>query len=104
MNIRLQIQLVLSLFCLPLLGDPFVEGHIIGQLGNQMFIVAAATSLAIDNGVVPLFPDFVKKTSEGIPYNYERIFFRVQTSPDTTNREYLYHEPFFHYKKIPYHR
>jgi hypothetical protein len=68
-----------------------------------MFIVAAATSLAIDNGVVPLFPDFVKKTSEGIPYNYERIFFRVQTSPDTTNREYLYHEPFFHYKKIPYH-
>jgi len=35
----------------------YVVGKLFGQLGNQMFQIAAATSLAIDHGAIATFPD-----------------------------------------------
>lgn len=95
--------LLLHLLVNDLNAESVVEGHLMNQLGNQMFIVAAATSLALDNGATPIFPDFLKKTDGGIPFNFQEMFFRVNTDvPDHPPTSSIYQEPFFHYSPIPY--
>ena len=52
-----------------------------GQLGNQLFEVAATLAYAWDNNFEPLFPELNLKTNLNIPINRERIFFRLNSSP-----------------------
>lgn len=82
--------------------QPFVVGELQGQLGNQMFQVAAATALALDNGAAPIFPDFKRMTKWDIPGNFQNVFFRLNTSKPYKKPSVLYKEPVFTYQPIPY--
>lgn len=57
----------------------YVSSRLYGRLGNQMFQVAAAVSLAIDNNAVACFPDLIKKKGDGIPTNYKFIFSKLNS-------------------------
>lgn len=82
-------------------AQPFVEGKLTGQLGNQMFVIAAATSLALDRGATAVFPDLISDLTNGIPLNFAKVFYHLNTNrpPFITTK---YHEPFYHYTPIPY--
>jgi hypothetical protein len=67
----------------------------VGYLGNKLFDLAAGYQLALDNSV-----DLVIPRSE-LDFIFENKFFdSVDKSTITPTSEY--HEPFFHYQKIPY--
>lgn len=80
---------------------PIVEGKLTGQIGNQMFVIAAATSLALDQGAVATFPDLITDRSNNIPLNYEKVFSQLNTATPCLIQT-QYHEPFYHYAPIPY--
>lgn len=87
-----------------LFGKPFVKGKLVGQLGNQMFIVAATYALALENNAEPLFPDFQfppKNDRTNLIGNYENIFFRLNRGP-MKKATSIYKEPFYHYSTIKY--
>src|SRR3989338_5334362 len=74
-------------------SEPYVIGHLMGQLGNQMFIVAATVSLTLDHGATPLFPEF-KEPGDPIfkfPINYEKIFFSLETRRPEKPVEFYYY-------------
>ena len=83
-------------------ASPFVIGDLMGQLGNQMFIISAATSLALDNGADPLFPALASVKQFNIPVNYEKVFRHLNASKPEENIEFYYLEPHFHFAPIPY--
>lgn len=58
---------------------PFVTCKIYGQLGNQLFQIAAALGFAWDYGVDAFFPA-LHNPQWNISYNRERLFFRVDSS------------------------
>lgn len=102
MGTRMCKQLVFLLFfSFRLFSQSYVSGELKGQLGNQCFIVAAAVSLALDRGAIAVFPDFLSKTEAGIPLNYKKIFFRVNTDLPRHCMLRCYEEPHFHYAPIP---
>jgi hypothetical protein len=81
----------------------WIIGDLIGQLGNQLFIIAATFSLALDHGAIPVFPDLVLKDSLGLPVNHEKLFYFLPYAiPRETKVNFLYQEPHFHYTPIPY--
>lgn len=86
----------------PLTAKPFVSAKLVGQLGNQMFQIAAATVVALDNGAEAIFPDLVNSKEHGIPLNYEKVFFDLKTKikRDYDYRFYSHKCP---YLPIPYH-
>lgn len=60
-------------------GKPhYVTARLGGQLGNQLFKIAATLAYAKDNGLTPLFPD-LHMESDNISYNRDRIFFRLDS-------------------------
>jgi len=68
------------LFLLPclLFGEThFVTNHMYGQLGNQLFQVAAAISYALDHGYEARFP---KLPSYSNDQSYQIVFHRVNTA------------------------
>jgi hypothetical protein len=78
-----------------------VVGKLFGQLGNQMFQIAAATSLAIDYGAIATFPDLDLEQRYNIPLNREHVFKNLNTfKPD--NISLTYTEPGFEYNQIPF--
>lgn len=85
-----------------LLATPFVIGDLMGQLGNQFFIIAAATSLALDNGATPIFPALSSVQKFNIPINHEKVFPHLNSSQPVEDIEFHYLEPHFHYAPIPY--
>lgn len=78
----------------------FVEGKLTGQIGNQLFVIAAAESLALDHSAIATFPDLLSDKTNGIPLNFEKVFYHLNTL--TPRIQHDYHEPFYHYKAIPY--
>lgn len=82
-------------------GAPFVEGKLTGQLGNQMFVIAATVSLALDHFATPIFPDYLSDKSNNIPFYFEKLFYHLNTSPPEVS-PYEYQEPFYSYSPIPY--
>ncbi len=85
-------------------SQPVVVGSLMGQLGNQMFQVAATVSLALDNHAQPVFPDLAQKKGEGIPLNREKVFFRLKTKLSKKRTiSFVYNEPCYNYQPIPYH-
>lgn len=98
---------IVAALALPALAmsQPFVVGRLMGQFGNQLFQIAATTSLALENGATPLFPELVDPPSPdnyNIPLNYETVFYHLNTSRPKSKVKYYYVEPHFVYKKIPY--
>lgn len=97
---------ILSLLLLPslLFAQPHIVGRLQGQLGNQLFIVAATVSLALDNQAEALFPDFALDPNvDGRKTNYRMIFSSLNTSSLSSRPRFIYQEPHFHYCPIPYH-
>lgn len=94
------------LFALPttIFAKGYVIGHLIGQLGNQMFIIAATTSLALDHHAIPVFPNFIHPPTEewNLAHNYEKMFYHLNAFNPKMNSQREYQEPYFAYKKIPY--
>ncbi len=84
-----------------LLAGPFVEGQLMGQFGNQLFIIAAATSLALDHGAEAVFPDLVTEQKYNIPFNYSTVFYDLNASRPN-KMDAIYREPHFYYDEIPY--
>ena len=82
-------------------SPPFVIGHLMGQLGNQMFQIATATSLALDHGAIPLFPD-LHAQRENIPLNYKHVFFRLDATTPSSPIQFAYNESHFDFRPIPY--
>lgn len=93
---------------------PFVTGSVWGRLGNQMFIIAAVTSLALDHGATPTFPDYAKAFDRksdlqgqgnyemaNMRQNFQRLFYHLNTHAPR-NVEFVYREPSFTYAPIPY--
>jgi len=74
-----------------------------GQLGNQLFIIAATVSLALDNDAEPIFPDLVINPAYNLPLNREKIFPHLNVVlPPQFRVEKYYNEPSFPYAPIPY--
>lgn len=83
------------------LSSSFVTAELMGQLGNQMFIIAATVSVSLDHGATAIFPDLVEKTQYNIPLNHQRLFhfFPVELPHSVS---LTYKEPQFSYTPIPY--
>lgn len=83
-------------------NETFVVGDLVGQLGNQMFEIAATLSLAWDHGAHPYVPDLRTRQDEGIPTNYKIVFAKIDASHPKAKIAYTYSEPHFYYSPIPY--
>lgn len=84
---------------------PFVTAHLMGQLGNQFFIIAAASAVAWDHGAEPLFPELYSLTHDPICRLHQhrmRVFSRVNPSLLPRTIAETYYEPQFSYDSIPY--
>lgn len=82
-------------------ATPFVTADLMGQLGNQLFIIAATVSVALDHDAIPIFPDLIENKNYNIPLNYERLFHSLPVHlPGKAH--FLYKEPHFSYGEIPY--
>src|ERR1700738_582992 len=83
-------------------AEPFVIGDLMGQLGNQMFQIATATSLALDHGAVALFPALEMGEDYNLPLNREKVFPHLLAEPPQEPVSFYYIEPRFYYDPIPY--
>lgn len=83
-------------------AKPYVSADIMGQLGNQMFIIAAATSLAFDNDAEPIFPDLSTETLYRVPITSKHVFWRVNQGALPVARQHFFLETTFHYEPISY--
>lgn len=87
---------VILLLCCSALGakeahdKPFIVGRLHDRLGNQLFEIAATLSLAFDYEAEAYFPDLQERQDEGIPLNYETIFFRLNASEPPGKIRYKY--------------
>lgn len=79
----------------------FVTADLMGQLGNQLFIISAATSLALDNGAEAIFPDLKTLKEFNVPANYQYVFSRLKVDLAEPIENY-YQEKNFSYDPIPY--
>lgn len=85
-----------------LLGSQSIYGKIDGQLGNQMFRVAAVCSHAWDHGATPCFPDLTTNRRVGIPTNYRHLFFRCNAAVPKSRKPFRWKQPReFHFSYIP---
>lgn len=83
-------------------GEPYVVGRIMGQLGNQMFIIAATCSLAWEHGAKPVFPDLESEIDWNVPENRRVLFSHLNTKLPRHVDLTTYKEKAFHYQPIPY--
>ncbi len=79
-------------------GKPYVTCSLNGQLGNQLFEIAATLAHAWDNDIEPLFPE-LNNTNNNIPINRERILFRLNTSSLPRPIRHTF-EQYLNYEKI----
>ncbi len=77
---------------------PFVIGSLLGQLGNQMFEIAAASALAWDNDAEAYFPELSPVSND-----YRHFFFRCKFNAPENPIEFKWSYSPFGYEKIPYH-
>jgi len=89
----------------PSISNPFVIGRLVGQLGNQLFIIAATMNVALSHGATAVFPDFLTPSGPefGLEKNYEAIFSHLNAGPAPGEIFYYYREPAFTYTPIFYH-
>lgn len=83
----------------------YVNMHLGGRLGNQMFQIAAALSFAKDFGAVAVFPDLVYRVSEDLPKNYRYFFGALNVEKPRKEPTYCFEEsPHFEFCPIPFHK
>lgn len=82
-------------------AESYVTAKLVGQLGNQLFQIAAATSLALEHDATPAFPDLIHNQDFNIPLNYSKVLSHLNTSMNQPV-QFHYHEPHFPYSPIPY--
>lgn len=80
----------------------FVQANLPGQLGNQLFTIAAAHALAWDNDAEACIPDLVGQQNYDIPTNRDHIFFRCDTSSPRAV-SFQWGEPSHRYHPIEFH-
>lgn len=85
-----------------LVARPFVKGNLRERLGNQLFIVAANISLAMDNDARAIFPEFLSRRDCDIHENYKNVFWRLDISKPDCEISFNYSEPTLLYSPIPY--
>lgn len=95
---------IFNLIFLPvwLFSQPVVTAPLVGQFGNQLFIMAAAISLALDHQAVYTFPDLATSKDFNIPFNYQKVFYHLNAFKPSERIVYQYREPSFTYQPIPY--
>lgn len=116
MNRKFFFFLILSFLInqFPSQAEPFVTARLWGRLGNQFFIIAAATSLALDNGAQVILSDFEfanepecelkgNYVPSSLRSNYEHIFKKFNIAKIQDSVQFVYKEPSFSYSPIPYH-
>lgn len=80
----------------------YINMHLGGRLGNQMFQIAAALSLAEDTGFVAIFPD-LQRQQEDIPLNYRYFFSSLNTQQPSAPPLCQFHEdPHFVFQPLPH--
>lgn len=79
-----------------------VTADLFGRLGNQLFQISTALSLAWENNATAIFPDLLTKKNDNISSNYRKIFWRLKASLTDAHFENSYQEPHFQYTPIPY--
>ena len=83
--------------------EAYINMHLGGRLGNQMFQVACALSLAKDTGARAIFPDFATKNGDDLPLNYSVLFSSLDTTlPNHAPCAVFSEHPHFHFTPIPY--
>lgn len=93
------------LFLVNLHSKPFVTAVMQGQLGNKMFIVAAASAYAWDHGVDSYFPElqYVRGANiKNMLENLDHIFFRCNVSQEPEPIKSWWREKSHLYTKIPF--
>lgn len=99
------IKRFLTLFSLTpffLFAKPFVTADVKGRLGNQLFEIAAAVSLALDNDAEAKFPAFSQGKKNNIEINYQKVFWRININPLNEKISTTYKEPHYQFAPIPY--
>lgn len=86
----------------PSVSQGYVTCDFMGQLGNQFFQIATATSLALDNEATPIFPGLITEKEFNVPLNYSKIFYHLNTQQPKNPVDYIYIEPQFPYSPIPF--
>lgn len=98
-------NLLFFLLCvLPFSGHckPMVQTNLPGQLGNQLFTIAAASALAWDNDAEACFPDLLWQQNYDIPINRDHVFFRCNmSSPGEVSFQWV--EPSHRFHPIAFH-
>lgn len=79
------------------LAQSFVVADVYGQMGNNLFQVAAASALAWDNNVEAYFPDLATK-----PTLYQHLFSRCKIYPPHNELSCEWREPDLAYHQIPF--
>ncbi len=83
--------------------QPYILMHLGGRLGNQMFQVAAALSLAEDYGARVIIPDLECRTGEGIPLNRKIFFHSISSEHPFPRPSFVFKEHHhFCFQPIPY--
>lgn len=81
---------------------PFVTCKIYGQLGNQLYQIAATLAYSWDHNVDAFFPT-LHNPHWNISYNRDRLFFRLNSSMPPRAPLYLFSEScWFSPEKIPF--
>ena len=79
----------------PLESKPFITADLRYELGNQMFQVAAAVAIALDNDYDAYFPDLDRCPWWGMPENRDYVFWRLNTEVPNGQIEYIYQQQDF---------
>src|SRR2546426_159438 len=84
-------------------AKPFVVGDLQGQLGNQMFQIATAVSVALDHNADVYFPDLAASQQYDLPTNYRLVFFRLNAHlPAKKITTFTHYETNFTYTPISF--
>ncbi len=98
------LTMVWTLWITPCFADkPFVTAQLWGQLGDQMFGMAAATSLALDHEAEAVFPDLATNGNQDIPEHYKHVFYHINAAPLKRDISYTHNEYCYYYVPINYH-
>lgn len=74
-----------------------------GRLGNQLFQIAAALSLAMDNEAEAVFPDYLLWDLYDIPENREKVYYGLNFTKPKGRISSVYREDQdFNFRPIPY--
>lgn len=79
----------------------YVDVELQGQLGNQLFQIAAAYAYSLDHHIPLVIPELAYKTRWNIKYNAERLFLDKIAHDSLPNPVFTWSEPTFQYSPIP---